>query len=199
MTYENEDLMYAIQDAYEDGYNEIKDYLNKNYRDKKKKHQQNLHELAESVKEDHMVLYHQDFTNGLNNSCIEGSRLLAFSNLIRHFPKASFPSDKIYDDVETARLAGNKAALEAMRKMIEMFNDVAKTEEEKVCVSFLNNVYDEIRKELMGLSFVEWKQENRYGWFLASRKQDEQYFEEYLDYLKEYDYLYDDLNHIERR
>lgn len=185
MTYENEDLMYAIQDAYEDGYKEVKDFLNKTYRYKQFRHQENLKKLSESVKEN------QINSQALDENHLNQCYLLAFSNLIRFFPSVSFPTDKLFDDLTEARIEGIKAALEAMKKMIKMFDEVAETEEEKSCVTYLIEIYEEIRNKSMGLSFQDWKQENYCGWFLSSREQDEQYKDfmsayEWQDLTKEY-------------
>lgn len=56
---------------------------------------------------------------------------------------------------------------------------------------------DDLIKEaeaLKGLSFVEWKQKNHPGWYLGTRREDENHFEEYLDYLHENNFDYDELN-----
>lgn len=192
--YEYEESNYVLQDAFEDGYKEIKDLLNKIFSDNQKKHAEGLHKLAETVKEDQLAVCHQTFTNDFSNNCIEGSCLLAFSKLIRFFPNPSFPTDKSFNDIADARLEGIKTACEAMHKMIDMFDEVAQTEEEKVCVKFLIKICEEIKAKSMGSSFEDWKQKNHVGWYLASREQDEQFFDEYCDYLEANGYHYDDLN-----
>lgn len=55
-----------------------------------------------------------------------------------------------------------------------------------------NALFEKIKQQ--GLSFVEWKEKYHKGWYLNTREQDENLFEEYLDYLKENKLNYNEVN-----
>lgn len=55
-----------------------------------------------------------------------------------------------------------------------------------------NALFEKIKQQ--GLSFVKWKEKYHKGWYLNTREQDENLFEEYLDYLKENKLNYNEVN-----
>lgn len=175
--------------AYEEGYQKIKETLTNMINSYQKKHSENLKKVTRKINLEESFINNQ---NEIDKAFNEESNLLILSRLKRFFPNIKERDD--FKDKDDAYKKGLNDALNAIAQLIYDTSEFAKNDEEKAMVNFLKNFFDNlcevIQSEFNGLSFLEWKQENHCEWFLASREQDEQYFEEYLDYLKEQDYLF---------
>lgn len=220
----NEELkMMQLEEAYREGHRLVVDTLKTMYSDYKKIYLQKLHNYVENSYKHDFVEYIRDHSNDYDQICENINLMVPLTALIRYLGFIDIPDittnsvldakqqgindtlDNAYnlikDTLITAIKENNEINIELANCLCQFYRKLVVMTKNQFPTKALNEgdknkMNEEINKK--GLSFADWKQENHPGWYLASRGQDEQFFDEYCDYLNANGYHYDDLNRREK-